>query len=67
MASRLAVPTPCCLRRGATPVQCTMPALLLTSQLRILFHRIWNSTSPRRALPSFWRAEGQGGQSSQER
>lgn len=40
---------------------------LLTSQLRILFHRIWNSTSPRRALPSFWGAEGQGGQSSQER
>lgn len=26
----------------------------LTSQLRILFQRIWNSTSPRRALPSFW-------------
>lgn len=48
-------------------MQCTMPPLLLTSQLRILFHRIWNSTSPRRALPSFWGAEGQGGQSSQER
>lgn len=41
------------------------PLLLLTSQLRILFHRIWNSTSPRRALPSFCGAEGQGESSQQ--
>lgn len=44
---------------------CHSALLLLTSQLRILFHRIWNSTSPRRALPSFWRAEGQGESSQQ--
>jgi len=47
----LVIPLP---QQGATPC---IP-LLLTSQLRILFHRIWNSTSPRRALPSFWTAEG---------
>lgn len=42
------------------PCSVPYPPLLLTSQLQILFHRIWNSTSPRRALPSFWEAEGQG-------
>lgn len=36
-------------------------APLLTSQLRILFHRIWNSTRPRRALPSFWGTESRRG------
>lgn len=30
--------------------------VLLASHFRILFHKIWNSTNPRRALPSFWRS-----------
>lgn len=53
------------LQEGCYSAPC--PPLLLTSQLRILFHRIWNSTSPRRALPSFWGAECQGESSRQRR
>lgn len=30
---------------------------VLTSQFRILFHKIWNSIRPKRALPSFWGTE----------